>query len=91
MDNSAVFQTDAMKELTIPNIYTASFVYACGVRLVTVIVPKGERRSNSFVFDNSDNAAERAVAEYHEGGEIEAKALFEALRALKSELDAVRR
>lgn len=89
MDNSAVFQVEAVKELAVANIYAASFVYCRGVPLITVVT--GQGRSAVFMFDNADGIAERTVAEYYEGGLIDGKALHDALRALKNELDAVRR
>lgn len=83
-----MFQAEAAKELSVNQIYAASFVYCRGVRLITVL--SGERGSVAFFFDNADGLAERTLAEYYEGGLIAGNALHKALRALKNELNAAK-
>lgn len=83
-----VFRASDVSELTVRNIYAASFIYARGVQLVTVITDRG--RTSGFVFNNADKGAERALQEYFGGGLISGRDLHEALGVLKREADTVR-
>jgi hypothetical protein len=83
-----VFSAGDVKEKSIANIYAASFIYARGVQLVTVIVDRA--RSSIFVFNNADNGADRALQEYYAGGLISGRELHKALGVLKTEADTVR-
>ena len=83
-----VFQAGDVKEKSIGNIYAASFIYARGVQLATVITDRG--RSSIFIFNNADNGADRALQDYYAGGLISGRDLHEALGVLKKEADTVR-
>ena len=83
-----VFNAADVKEKSISNIYAASFVYARGVPLATVVVGRG--RSSVFVFNNSASAADRALQDYYGGALISGRDLHEALATLKKEADTVR-
>ncbi len=82
MENSGVFSVDE-KELLIPSIYAASFVYAKGIRLVSVVTNQG--RSAKFAFANEDGGADSALLEFYSGTPISGRELFEALGQLKRE------
>ena len=83
-----VFNAADVKEKNISNIYAASFIYARGVQLVTVII--GRARSSTFLFNNADNCADRALQDYYDGGLVSGRDLHEALATLKKEADTVR-
>src|ERR1035441_8533541 len=82
-----VFSACDVKEKSISNIYAASFIYARGVQLVTVITGRG--RSSVFVFNNAASACDLALQEYYGGALISGRDLHEALGSLKHEADAV--
>jgi hypothetical protein len=83
-----VFQASDVKEKSIGNIYSASFIYARGVQLVTVVTDRG--RSSIFIFNNADNGADLALQDYYAGGLVSGRDLHEALGVLKKEADMVR-
>ena len=75
-------------EFTPANIYVASYLYAAGVELITVI--PGGSHSADFVFKNDGGEAEQRALEYYENCSAPVRACFEALRQLKIEADQAR-
>jgi hypothetical protein len=75
-------------EFTPANIYIASFLYAHGCELLTVI--PGGNRSADFVFKSDGGEAEQRACEFYENKPEPVRACFEALRQLKTEADQAR-